>query len=196
MAIRIVDVAVSALVLAVTAPIMALVALLIKLESPGPAIFRQERIGLGGRPFVIYKFRTMWGSDAERPRVGPVRDFRTYVFSVPGDERRLTRLGRVLRRTSIDELPNLWNVLRGEMSLVGPRPELPEVVAQYPPAYHRRHTVPPGVTGLAQVSGRGTLTYDETMQYDLAYVDRRSLALNLRILLKTVGAVVTGRGWR
>jgi lipopolysaccharide/colanic/teichoic acid biosynthesis glycosyltransferase len=154
-------------------------------------VFRQTRIGLHGRPFTIYKFRTMHGADdSARPRAGKVEDWDNYVFSLPGDVSRTTRVGGFLRRTGLDELPQLLNVLRGEMSLVGPRPEIPDLVEQYRPEFHRRHEVRPGLTGLAQVQGRRELTYGEILRYDLEYVDSHPPWRDVEILLKTLSALL------
>lgn len=173
-----------------------LIALAIKLDSPGPAIFSQKRIGLKGKTFTFYKYRSM-SHQGHRPYETPKLDpehFRTFVFITPTS--RLTRVGRFLRATSVDELPNFWNVLRGDMRLVGPRPEIPDLVKQYPAEYHRRHDVKPGITGLAQVSGRADLTYEQVVQYDLEYVENHSLARDLSILAKTVPVVLLRRGAR
>jgi lipopolysaccharide/colanic/teichoic acid biosynthesis glycosyltransferase len=174
-----------------------LIALAIKLDSPrGPVIFAQKRIGLRGKTFTFYKYRSM-SHDGHKPYETPKLDhehFRTFVFLTPTS--RLTRVGRVLRATSLDELPNFWNVLKGDMRLVGPRPEIPELVNQYPPEYHARHEVKPGITGLAQINGRADLTYDETMQYDLAYVRDHSLLGDLSIIARTLPAVLSRRGAR
>jgi lipopolysaccharide/colanic/teichoic acid biosynthesis glycosyltransferase len=181
------------LVFIVTYP---LIALAIKLDTRGPVIFAQKRVGYRGRTFTFYKYRTM-SHEGHKPYETPRLDhehFRTFVFITPTS--RLTRVGRFLRATSLDELPNFWNVVRGDMRIVGPRPEIPELVSQYPPEYHRRHDVKPGITGLAQVNGRADLTYEETMQYDLDYVDNHSLARDLAILAKTVPAVLARRGAR
>jgi lipopolysaccharide/colanic/teichoic acid biosynthesis glycosyltransferase len=177
----------------VTYPIIALA---IRLDSRGPVIFSQKRIGRRGKLFTLYKYRSM-SHDGHKPYETPKLDhvhFRTFVFVTPTS--RLTRVGRFLRATSLDELPNFWNVLRGDMRLVGPRPEIPELVNQYPPEYHRRHDVKPGITGLAQISGRADLTYDETMQYDLAYVENHSLLRDLSILARTVPVVLLRKGAR
>jgi lipopolysaccharide/colanic/teichoic acid biosynthesis glycosyltransferase len=177
------------------APLLLLVWLLIRLDSTGPALFRQERVGRHGRHFCCLKFRTM--TAAVPPGAWQIDDFDTYQFNPRGRrDARLTRVGAVLRRTSVDELPQLLNVLRGEMALVGPRPELPQIVAQYPLHYHRRHTVRPGVTGLAQVSGRSDLSYGQTMAYDLEYLRRRSARLDLLIIWRTTVAVASGAGAR
>jgi len=173
-----------------------LIALAIKLDSRGPVIFAQRRVGLKGKTFTFYKYRTM-SHEGHRPYETPKLDhihFKTFTFTTPTS--RLTRVGRALRATSLDELPNFWNVLMGDMRLVGPRPEIPELVEQYPPEYHRRHDVKPGITGLAQVSGRADLTYEETMTYDLDYVKNHSLARDLSILWRTLPAVITRKGAR
>lgn len=172
------------------------IAIAIKLDSRGPIMFIQKRIGLKGKQFTFYKYRSM-SHDGHKPYETPKLDpehFRTFVFITPSS--RLTRVGRFLRATSLDELPNFWNVLKGDMRLVGPRPEIPELVNQYPPEYHRRHEVKPGITGLAQISGRADLTYEETMNYDLDYVNNHSLGRDLAILARTVPAVILRRGAR
>jgi lipopolysaccharide/colanic/teichoic acid biosynthesis glycosyltransferase len=174
-----------------------LIAAAIKLDSPrGPVIFSQKRIGLKGKTFTFYKYRSM-SHDGHKPYEQPKLDhehFRTFVFVTPSS--RLTRVGRLLRAASLDELPNFWNVLKGDMSLVGPRPEIPELVSQYPPEYHARHDVKPGITGLAQINGRADLTYEETMRYDLDYVANHSLARDVTIILKTLPAVLSRKGAR
>jgi lipopolysaccharide/colanic/teichoic acid biosynthesis glycosyltransferase len=190
---RAVDLFIAALGLALIWPLLALLAVLIRLESPGSPIFRQVRIGLGGRPFRVYKLRTM-RTDAP-PGDLIVGSFDTFLFTPARDPRR-TRLGSVLRATSLDEAPQLLNVIRGEMAIVGPRPEVPEIVAQYPPAFHARHRVRPGLTGLAQIRGRADLTIGETMAYDLAYALRRSARLDISILLATASVVLRRTGAR
>lgn len=193
------DLVVAAAALVALSPLMAAVALAVKLESPGPIVFRQRRVGKDGRVFTVYKFRTMRteGEPAgASPPVPQVSDFSAYVFDPLYGGKQHTRIGGFMRSASLDELPNLINVLRGEMSVVGPRPEVPELVAQYPPEYERRHTVRPGITGLAQVRGRGGLTYEETMLYDLDYVDDHSLLRDLIILARTLPAVLSREGAR
>jgi lipopolysaccharide/colanic/teichoic acid biosynthesis glycosyltransferase len=192
------DVAVTLLVAPLAAVVTGGMALALALELRGNPIFVQERIGLGGAPFRMYKLRTMRHADeGEAAKDYVVTDWKTYVFSPPGErDPRITRLGEFARKTSLDELPNLLNVLRGEMSLVGPRPEILELVAQYPPHYHRRHDVRPGIAGLAQVEGRSDLAYDDIMKYDLAYVDDHSLLRDIRILMKTARIVLAGAGAR
>jgi lipopolysaccharide/colanic/teichoic acid biosynthesis glycosyltransferase len=180
------------------APLLGLVWLLIRLDSAGPAVFRQPRLGRGGRCFICYKFRTMSSDSGSNSKPLEIQDFDTFVFSPKGERRdlRLTRLGIALRATSVDELPQLLNVLNGEMALIGPRPELPEIVAQYPPAYHERHLVLPGISGFAQVNGRSDLTYGEIAALDLAYVRSRSPLLDLKLLWETVAVVARGAGAR
>jgi lipopolysaccharide/colanic/teichoic acid biosynthesis glycosyltransferase len=190
---RLVDLFIAALGLALLWPLLALMALLVRLESSGSPVFTQTRVGRGGRPFRLYKLRTM---RADAPPVDlAIEDFATFVFQ-PARDPRHTRVGRVLRVTSLDEAPQLLNVLRGEMAIVGPRPEVPEVVAQYPPAFHARHRVPPGLTGLAQINGRSELTTGATLAYDLAYARHHSARLDVAILLRTAGVVLRKTGAR
>jgi len=191
---RVFDVLVATLGLVVLAPLLALIAVMVKLESPGPILFRQQRVGKDEVPFEMIKFRSMTVAAADEERVETaIEDIEAYVFQPVG---RMTRIGRVLRACSLDELPNLLNVLRGEMHIVGPRPDEPELVAQYRPEWRRRHAVQPGITGLAQIRGRADLTYSETMVYDLEYVDTRTFAGDIRIILKTLGAVAGRKGAR
>lgn len=193
------DLLVASVALVLLSPVLALLALLVRLESPGPVLFSQPRVGQGGKLFRMYKFRTMRVDpqrDGGSTPVPKVSDFKSYVFDPLYGGKQYTRIGRFLRSISLDELPNLANVLRGEMSIVGPRPEVPELVAQYPPEYHRRHNVRPGITGLAQVSGRGSLTYEEAMHYDLDYVDDHSFVRDLAILARTVPTVLSRKGAR
>jgi lipopolysaccharide/colanic/teichoic acid biosynthesis glycosyltransferase len=169
---------------ALSAPLVLTLALAVRLESRGPAIYRQVRVGRGGRHFEIFKLRTMV-KDAEHKGLG--------LAVVPGDAR-ITRVGRFLRRTSLDELPNLWNVLRGEMAIVGPRPTVPVQVEQYTERQWGRLAVHPGLTGWAQVNGRASLPWPERIELDIWYVDHRSLWLDLRILVLTVRMVFHGHG--
>ncbi|MDA8192862.1 MAG: sugar transferase [Thermaerobacter sp.] len=188
------DLTVSLGLLIVALPLLLALGILIRLDSDGPALYRQTRIGQQGRPFVMWKFRTM-RLGAEREWVAPsdADALETFLFQDRGDVR-ITRLGQWLRQTSLDELPQLYNVLRGEMSLVGPRPEIPEMVALYSPEMHGRHVMKPGITGLAQVSGRGALTTQETVRLDLEYCRHWSLGLDLRILLMTIASVLRKKG--
>ena len=178
---RAMDVMLAAAVLVLSSPLMALIAALICVRLGRPVFFRQTRIGLRDRPFRIWKFRTMTERVDARGRLLP-------------DSERLTSLGRVLRRSSLDELPQLWNVLRGEMSLIGPRPLLPQYLPRYSMAQRRRHEVQPGITGWAQVNGRNALSWERRFQLDVWYVDHRSLWLDLRILWMTVDRLVRPRG--
>jgi lipopolysaccharide/colanic/teichoic acid biosynthesis glycosyltransferase len=191
---RALDLAAALLGLALLGWLFGLIALLVKLTSRGPVFFHQARVGLSGKPFVLLKFRSMRvDAELERRELAHRSEMEGPVFKMRNDPR-ITRFGRFLRRSSLDEMPQLLNVLAGEMSLVGPRP-LPLDEAQHlAPEHRRRHDVRPGLTGLWQVRGRNDLPYAEMMRLDLEYVDRCSLGLDLRILLATVPAVLTGRG--
>ena len=182
---------------AALSPVMALIAALVKLDSAGPVLFTQERIGLKGKPFKMYKFRTMT-ANANQIQAPPqrVNDFSTFVFHSIWPDKRITRLGRILRNSSLDELPQLLNVARGDMRLVGPRPDEPYLVEQYRPEFHRRHNVKPGITGLAQVNGRSDLTYSQMMAYDLNYVDHHPFRRDLSILARTLAVVMRKEGAR
>ncbi len=181
---RVFDVAVSLVASTITAPVVALLAAAIRLESPGHPLYTQTRVGRDGRLFAIYKLRTM------------VRgaEFIGAGLAIQEGDERITRLGRFLRRYSLDELPNLWNVLRGDMSIVGPRPTLPVQVEQYTPRQRGRLAVKPGITGWAQINGRAALPWSERIELDLWYVEHRSLLLDARILARTLGMVLTGQG--
>ena len=180
---RLIDVATAISMLALSAPVIAATAALVYFDLGRPLLFRQQRTGLGGRIFSLLKFRTM--TDAVDASGRPL----------PDDER-LTAIGRFVRACSLDELPQLINVLRGDMSLVGPRPLLVEYLARYSPQQARRHEVKPGITGLAQVEGRNALTWPEKFKLDVYYVDHQSLALDLKILARTVAAVIRREGIR
>jgi lipopolysaccharide/colanic/teichoic acid biosynthesis glycosyltransferase len=191
---RALDLSVALTCLVVLAPLLLLIALAIKLDSPGPALFRQVRVGRYGRPIEMLKFRTM-ASDRRVTRNGPppgLRERRNRHKSQ--SDPRVTPLGRVLRRTCLDELPQLWNIARGDMSLVGPRPELPSIVATYQPWQHARHVVKPGLTGWWQVNRGGGQLMHESTELDLHYVVHQSFWLDLVILARTVSAVIDGSG--
>ncbi len=191
---RLLDISVAALALILLSPLFALLALLVKLTSRGPVFFHQKRAGLGGRPFVMLKFRSMrFDADLRRRELEHRNEMDGPVFKMRRDPR-ITPLGRFLRRSSLDELPQLVNVLLGQMSLVGPRPLPLDEARRLAPQHRRRHEVKPGMTGLWQVSGRNDLPYEEMMRLDLEYVERCSLWLDLRILAATIPAVLTGRG--
>ncbi|PYQ36334.1 MAG: hypothetical protein DMF54_05215 [Acidobacteria bacterium] len=193
---RALDLGLSLVLFLLTLPIQALAALAIKLTSPGPSFFRQVRCGLNGRHFTLVKFRTMEaGAEERRSEIAHLNEMSGPVFKAARDPRR-TLVGRLLRRLSIDELPQLWNVIVGDMSLVGPRPPLPEEVFRYEPWQRRRLSMKPGLTCLWQVSGRSELDFDRWMALDLKYIDTWSPLLDLKILLKTVPAVLSGRGAR
>jgi exopolysaccharide biosynthesis polyprenyl glycosylphosphotransferase len=194
MAKRMMDVAMSSLLLLLGLPVVGAIATLIKVTSQGNVLFRQTRCGLNGRIFTLYKFRTMV-EDAEHQRqdLEHLNEMNGPVFKVRGDPR-VTVFGRFLRRFSLDELPQLWNVLRGDMSLVGPRPPIPEEVARYQRWQRRRLSMKPGLTCLWQVSGRNQIDFDQWMQLDLEYIDSWSPMLDFKILLKTIPAVLSGRG--
>jgi exopolysaccharide biosynthesis polyprenyl glycosylphosphotransferase len=191
---RLTDVALSALLLLLAAPIVLAVALGIKLTSGGAVLFRQTRCGLNGRRFTLYKFRTMVvDAEERRQEVAHLNEMDGPVFKVRNDPR-VTWLGRFLRKFSLDELPQLWNVLRGDMSLVGPRPPIPEEVAQYQRWQRRRLAMRPGLTCLWQISGRNQLDFDQWMRLDLQYIDSWSPWLDFKILAKTLPVVLSGRG--
>lgn len=172
---RVIDIVFSAAGLIVLSPVLAVTALLVRKNLGSPVIFKQERPGKDEKIFTMYKFRSMLDVDEEKNLIT--------------DEQRLTRFGKLLRSTSLDELPELWNVLRGEMSLVGPRPLLVRYLERYTPEQARRHEVRPGITGLAQVNGRNNATWEQKFEDDLVYVNHRSLALDLNIIWQTVAVV-------
>ena len=179
---RATDIVVSAAGLLVASPLLALAALAVRVETPGAVIFRQRRSGLHGREFDVLKLRTMV-QGAEHMGAG---------LAVNENDARITRVGAFLRRTSLDELPNLVNVLRGDMSLIGPRPTLPAQVAQYTERQRGRLEIKPGITGWAQVNGRASLPWSERIELDLYYIEHRSLALDAQILWRTIGMVLGG----
>jgi lipopolysaccharide/colanic/teichoic acid biosynthesis glycosyltransferase len=189
---RIVDATLAGLGLAVSTPLLALAAVTIKLDDGGPVLYRQRRVGLNGEEFELVKLRTM--------KVGAEREGAGYAVN-EGDPR-ITRAGRMLRRLSIDEIPQLWNVVRGDMSLIGPRPTLAYQVEQYTPRQRRRLDVKPGITGWAQIHGRARVPWEQRIELDVWYVDHRSPWLDLKILARTPGALFAGTykgdtgGWR
>ena len=181
---RAVDVVVATAVLVLASPLLVAAAIVIRLSSRGPAIYRQRRVGLHGREFDVLKLRTMVAG-AERLGAG---------LAVDQGDPRITRIGALLRRSSLDELPNLWNVVRGEMSLIGPRPTVPAQVALYDERQRGRLAVKPGITGWAQVNGRTSLPWSERIELDLWYVEHRSLRLDIEIIRRTLRAVFSGAG--
>ncbi len=188
------DIVVGSVGLLLSAPLFPLIALAIRIDTRGPILFSQDRAGLDGRPFRMHKFRTMVADAEERlPDVVRLEDLREPMFKLSKDPR-VTRVGRVLRRLSLDELPQLWNVLGGEMSIVGPRPEQIELVQRYRPEHRFRLSVKPGITGPMQVFGRGDLTFHERLAVELDYIENVSLARDLRILVETVPVALKGSG--
>ena len=181
---RLLDIVIGAILFVITLPVVVVALVLIRLEGGGPAIYRQTRVGRDGEEFELLKLRTM------KPGSDPVG----IGTAVMRDDPRVTRTGRWLRRTSLDELPNLVNVLRGEMALVGPRPTIPAQVVDYTPHQRRRLEVLPGITGWAQVQGRAGIPWEERIELDVEYVDRRSFLLDLRILGRTFWLTITGEG--
>ncbi len=191
---RLLDVFVALAMLAAIWPLFLAVALSVKLSSRGPVFFVQKRVGKGGHRFAIFKFRTMYLNAEELRREVITQSDRAGVCIKLKRDPRVTPVGRILRRWSLDELPQLFNVLAGDMSLVGPRPALEQEVAAFPLHAHRRHDVSPGITGLWQVSGRADIGFEEMIALDLEYVSRSSLRLDAQILLRTIGVVLTGKG--
>lgn len=195
---RSVEFVLALLALIATAPLMALLAIAIRLDSPGPALFWQRRMGKGRRPFWFVKFRTLYADAKQRfPELYRYEynpeELAELQFKVPHDPR-VTRIGRWLRRSTLDELPNFWNVLTGDMAMVGPRPEIPEMFRYYRGEEVMKFSVRPGITGLAQISGRGRLMFHETLRYDLDYVERRSFRLDLHIFVETAYRIVIRDG--
>jgi lipopolysaccharide/colanic/teichoic acid biosynthesis glycosyltransferase len=191
---RILDVFLSLIGIVLLIPIYIIIIIAIKLDSNGPAIFKQVRIGKGQKPFTIYKFRTMI-ADAESKKSLDINpdDIENFVFQSKSDNR-ITKIGSFLRSSSLDEIPQLFNVLVGNMSLVGPRPEIPEVVNFYPDVYKERLLVLPGITGLAQISGRGEIELGKTIYFDLKYIKEFSVWLDIKIIFKTFFSVIIKDG--
>ncbi|RMG42171.1 MAG: sugar transferase [Candidatus Dadabacteria bacterium] len=194
---RLIDIVVSAALLILLLPVFLLIAIAIKLTSPGPVFFVQKRMGLNGRIFSMYKFRSMYvGADKEQEKLKEQNEMKGPVFKLSRDPR-VTRIGRFLRRFSLDELPQLWNVLRGDMSLVGPRPPIPGEVSLYERRDRRRLSMRPGMTCIWQVSGRNEISdFESWVKLDLEYIDNWSLAQDFKLLLKTIPAVISGTGAR
>lgn len=188
------DLVLASVALVLLLPIIPLIAVMIKLDSPGPVLFRQDRVGKNGRPFKFYKFRSM-RSDAEEQKkdVEALNEVDGPVFKVRSDPR-ITSVGKFLRRSSLDEIPQVFNVFRGDMSIVGPRPPLPSEVERYQPWQRKRLEVTPGITCLWQISGRSHLSFNEWMRLDLEYLRQRSLRTDVLILLKTIPAVIARKG--
>ena len=191
---RVEDIVVSTVLLAITSPLWLILAFLIKRESPGPLLFHQRRVGKFGRQFVMYKFRSMYqGADAEFERIAELNEAEGYIFKVKNDPR-VTRIGRFLRKSCMDELPQFLNVLRGEMSIVGPRPPLPSETQKYSESHLRRLAATPGITGLWQVNRGHRYSFDEVVAWDTYYIENWSLWLDIKIMVKTAWVIFTGRG--
>lgn len=191
---RVMDVVFGVLALILASPIILVCCLLISLESPGTPIFSQYRIGKNGKPFIMYKLRSMRkGADSEKAALMKQNEADGPLFKMRNDPR-ITRIGKFIRRTSIDELLQFWNVLKGEMSIVGPRPHLPQEVAEYLEWHHTRLSVRPGVTGLSQISGRSELTFDETVLLDIYYIENWSPAMDIKIMLRTLPYLLSAKG--
>lgn len=191
---RMLDVVLAVLGLVLLLPLLPAIVALIKLDSPGPILFRQKRVGQGGRLFTCYKFRSMIpDAESRKSELAGMNEATGPAFKIRNDPR-ITAIGHFLRRSSLDEVPQLFNVLLGQMSMVGPRPQIPAEVELYEPWHRARLAVTPGITCLWQISGRSQVGFDEWMRLDLEYVRRRSLALDLKILLGTLPAVIARKG--
>jgi lipopolysaccharide/colanic/teichoic acid biosynthesis glycosyltransferase len=195
---RIVDVVLGGILLTLALPILACLVVIIRLDSPGPALYGQRRIGHLGRPFTLWKLRSMYHHSSQTYHLQAAQDWfkeqRSGERYKTESDPRITRIGKYLRRSSLDELPQLFNVLRGDMSLVGPRPLMPYDRPSYKSWYFEREVMRPGITGLWQVSGRAELDFDELVRLDFLYLERWSIMLDLSILLKTIPAVLSRRG--
>jgi exopolysaccharide biosynthesis polyprenyl glycosylphosphotransferase len=191
---RAMDLSLGIVLLVLLLPVLPLIAIMIRLDSPGPVLFRQTRIGLRGRPFTCFKFRSMVAeAEAIQDRVASMNETEGPIFKIQ-DDPRVTTVGRFLRRSSLDEILQVLNVLLGEMSLVGPRPPLPHEVERYEPWQRARLEVKPGITCLWQIAGRSHIGFDEWMKLDLAYIERRSFLLDLKILFRTLPVVIERKG--
>ena len=191
---RVFDIVLSAVGIVLLSVVFIILAIWVKVNSKGPAIFKQVRVGKNGREFTIYKFRTMVVNAEEKQKLDIDPDnLENFVFQSK-DDSRVTKSGAFLRKTSLDEIPQLFNVFLGNMSLVGPRPEIPDVVKLYPKAYRQRLLVTPGITGLAQVNGRGEIELGKTVHYDLTYIKNFFILMDIKILFKTVFSVFKSEG--
>jgi lipopolysaccharide/colanic/teichoic acid biosynthesis glycosyltransferase len=191
---RLMDIVISLISIIILSPIFLIIFILIKVDSKGPVIFKQIRVGKNNKNFKIYKFRTMIvNSDKNRDLQLNVENIENFIFQSKRDSR-ITKVGDALRKSSLDELPQLFNVFIGNMSIVGPRPEIPEVVKYYPENYKQRLLVKPGITGLAQVSGRGEIELGKTVNFDLTYIKKFSLFYDIKLIISTVGSVLKKDG--
>lgn len=191
---RLIDIILSIIGIILLSPVFIVIIVAIKLDSKGPAVFKQKRVGKNGTAFTIYKFRTMvMNAESKRKLDIDTKNIENFIFQNKGDNR-ITKIGSFLRSSSLDEIPQLFNVLNGTMSLVGPRPEIPEVVNCYPESYKQRLLVLPGITGLAQINGRGEIELGKTIYYDLTYINNFSILLDFKIIFKTFFYVSKGEG--
>ena len=191
---RTLDLVICVMALPFIAPVMLITAIAIKLDSPGTVLFKQERVGKWGKPFTCYKFRSMYmDAEARKTQLMHLNEADEIVFKIAKDPR-ITRVGRIIRKLSIDEFPQLFNVLKGNMSWVGPRPPIPYEVAHYKYDHHQRLLTTPGITGLQQVSGRSTVSFNRWIELDLQYIQEQSLMKDLEILLRTIPTVISGKG--
>lgn len=191
---RSLDLGVCLVVLPFLAPVMMITAFAVKLSSPGPVFFKQQRVGKWGKLFICYKFRSMYvDAEARKAELMHLNEADAVVFKMAKDPR-VTNVGRIIRKLSIDEIPQIFNVIKGDMSLVGPRPPVPYEVANYTYDYHQRLLTVPGITGLQQVSGRSTLSFDRWIELDLQYIQEQSLLKDIEILIKTIPTVLSGKG--
>ena len=187
------DLITASIVLIFALPFMAVVAIIVKLDSPGPVFFQQKRVGKWGKTFYCYKFRSMYiDAEARKAELMDQNEADDIVFKIKNDPR-ITRVGRIIRKLSVDELPQLFNVIKGEMSLVGPRPPVPDEVSRYEFEHMRRLDAMPGITGLQQISGRSSLNFKRWVELDLEYIAEQSLANDIKILIRTIPAVVLGK---
>lgn len=191
---RTMDILVSCVMLILLSPLFLITALAIKLEDPGPVLFSQTRAGRWGKPFTMYKFRSMYvGADEMKAALQALNEAGDILFKIK-DDPRITRVGKVIRKFSIDELPQLWNVLKGDMSLVGPRPPLPSEVAQYSHSDRRRLDTIPGITGISQVRGRSDIPFEGQVELDTLYIESQSFWTDIKLLFQTIPAVLLGKG--
>ena len=191
---RVMDLVMVGLAIPCVLPLMILTAIAIRLDSPGPIFFKQARVGKRGKPFTCYKFRSMYiDAEARKSELLDQNEVDGPVFKMQNDPR-MTRVGRIIRKLSIDELPQLINILKGDMSFVGPRPPVPNEVKEYTFEQRRRLDAVPGLTGLQQISGRSDLTFERWVELDLQYIDQQSIRMDIWIILKTIPAVISGKG--
>lgn len=195
---RIFEVVLALTILLVFLPVMAIITIIIRIDSEGPAVFKQHRLGINKKHFNLYKFRTLYSDAKDRfPELYEYKYDKGNIAAIKFKEKndpRVTRVGQWLRKSSLDELPNFWNLLKGDITLVGPRPEIPELLQYYKGDMLKKFTVRPGITGLAQISGRGDLIFIDTVKYDVKYVEERSLLFDIKIIFQTIVKCITMDG--